>query len=152
MILRTICGVLAIGLLLIGALAVAQQSGSTATALEQWQRAGIDDYMYSYRKYCDCNKDEPPTTVVRVIDGSIERVHHLHDDSSREVPAREGSLDLYWTIDDLFAKLEIAVTAGAVVRADFDAADGHPVRIFIDYDTEFAGDETDLRDIALERL
>ena len=149
---RTASSLLAIVLLVVGIAAAAQAPGTFATARERWQSAAAEDYRYSYRKYCDCNKDEPPLTVVSVSGGRIERVYHVHNDSAREVPAREGSLDLYWTIDDLFDKLETATAAGAVVRAEFDDADGYPLRLFIDYNAEFAGDETDLREITLERF
>jgi hypothetical protein len=51
-----------------------------------WQAAAADDYRYAYEKYCECYRDAQPQTVVTVTDGAIERVHHLHEDSDREVP------------------------------------------------------------------
>jgi hypothetical protein len=110
-----------------------------------WQAAAADDYRYAYEKYCECYRDAQPQTVVTVTDGAIERVHHLHEDSDREVPARDGSVDLYWTIDDLFAKLAGAYAGEAVVRVEYDAELGYPLTLFIDYDTGFVGDETDIR-------
>lgn len=117
-----------------------------------WQMAQAGDYRYSYQKYCECNREEPPTTVVTVRQGSIQSVYHLHSDSEREVPAREGSLDLYWTVDDLFDKLASAYRRDAVVRVTYEPTAGYPVSLFIDYDPGFIGDETDLRLTRFEPL
>jgi hypothetical protein len=119
-------------------------------ARERWQAAAATDYRYGYQKYCDCNRDTPPETVVTVAGGRIVSVHHLHNDSAREVPAREGSLDLYWTIDALFAKLAQAMGGAAVVRAEYDPELGYPTALFIDYSADLIGDETDLRQIHVE--
>lgn len=117
-----------------------------------WQSAGIVDYRYSYQKYCECYRGEPPVTVVTVQDGQITRVFHRHSDSEREVPARDGSLSLYWTVDDLLDKLANAYSEQAIVRVEYDVSLGYPTEIFIDYDPSFSGDETDLRLKDLERL
>ena len=110
-----------------------------------WVDSHDGDYRYSYQKFCECYAGEPPVTVVTVIDGAIERVFHRHGNSEREVPARDGSFSLYWTVDELFDKLATAYGADAVVQAEFDADTGYPVTLFIDYDPGFVGDETDLR-------
>lgn len=137
--------------MLAGAAASAQGPDGTADALaaleaarERFAAAQTGSYRYGYRKHCDCYRDEPPLTVVDVVAGRIERVYHVHPDSPREVPAREGSLDLYWTVPDLFAKLEGAYAAGAVVRAQYDPRFGYPTELYIDYDTALLGDETEL--------
>jgi len=122
------------------------------SARQLWQTAGIDDYRYRYQKYCDCYRGEPPVTVVTVRRGTIERVFHLHDDSNREVPARDGSLDLYWTVPDLFDKLQAAYDLGATVDVDYDSGLGYPARLYIDYDATLIGDETDLRLSGVERF
>ena len=123
---------------------------STARAL--WAGAHDGDYRYSYQKFCECYPGEPPLTVVTGTDGSVERVFHRHGDSEREVPARDGSYSLYWTVDELFDKLAAAYDAGAVVRAEFDEDTGFPVTLYIDYDPGFVGDETDLRLTGVEIL
>jgi hypothetical protein len=76
----------------------------------------------------------------------------LHADSTREVPAREGSLALYWTVDDLFALIVWATERDATVRARYDEALGYPTAIFIDYDTALIGDELDVRLTRLRAL
>ncbi len=103
------------------------------------------DYVYAYQKNCDCHRDAPPETVVTVRDGSIARVHHKHAGSDREVPAREGSLDLYWTVGGLFDLAANAYAAGAQVRVQYDAELGLPRVLYVDYDPELVGDEVDLR-------
>ena len=127
----------------------ASLAAETAAELERhrafWNESGIDTYAYGYQKYCDCNRESPPETVVTVTADTITRVHHVHADSAREVPAREGSLDLYWTIDDLFALIESASARNAVVRVRYDETRGFPTAIYIDYDAELIGDELDLR-------
>lgn len=116
-----------------------------------WREAGVSDYVYGYRKHCDCYRTDPPETVVTVRDGSIARVHHLYADSSREVPAREGSLDLYWTVEDLFALVESARSGSAdALRVEYDTALGHPLRVYVDYDAALVGDELDVRLTRLE--
>ncbi|HUF72135.1 MAG TPA: DUF6174 domain-containing protein [Gammaproteobacteria bacterium] len=133
--------------LLAGVPAPADEAGvarlEAARAL--WQATQSGDYRYGYQKYCDCNRDEPPVTVVTVTNGEVENVYHLHGDSDREVPARDGSLDLYWTVDDLFDKLAGAYARDAVVRAEYEPDFGYPTSLYIDYDLGVVGDETDLR-------
>jgi hypothetical protein len=116
-----------------------------AAARARWLAAATDDYLYAYEKYCECYRNEQPQTVVTVVAGRVERVYHVHEDSDREVPARDGSLDLYWTIDDLFSKIAGAFEKDAGVRVEYDATWGYPVSLFIDYDAGLVGDETDIR-------
>jgi hypothetical protein len=118
----------------------------------RWTAAGLASYEYGYNKYCDCHRDTPPETVVVVADGAVERVYHLYGDSPREVPAREGSTDLYWTIEDLFRLIEGALEQNATVRARYDAALGYPTAVFVDYDADFIGDEIDVRLTRLSAL
>lgn len=110
-----------------------------------WSASGHQNYVYAYQKYCECHRDEPPQTFVTVTSGGIDRVHHLHADSDREVPAREGSLDLYWTIDDLFSLIAAAEERGVSHRAAYDATLGHPTFVYIDYDPAAVGEEIDIR-------
>lgn len=122
-----------------------------AAARERWQATASRDYVFSYHKYCDCNRDQPPETVVTVAGGRIVRVLHRHEDTATEVPVRESSLDLYWTIDALFDKLAAALGGDAVVRVAYEPTRGYPESLFIDYDPALIGDETDLRGLRVER-
>lgn len=138
-----------IGGLLCLSLAVADES-----ELERyrtlWSASGLENYVYAYQKYCECHRDEPPQTFVTVRSGTIDRVHHLHANSDREVPAREGSLDLYWTIDDLFSLIAAAEERGVNYRAAYDSMLGHPTLVYIDYDPAALGEEIDIRLTAFE--
>jgi hypothetical protein len=69
----------------------------------------------------------------------------LYAGSVSEVPARAGSTDLYWTIEDLFRLIEGALERNATVRARYDATLGYPTAVFVDYDADFIGDEVDVR-------
>lgn len=133
------------GALLLPAAGGAAPSDELAEHRAQWQAAAIADYAYGYNKYCACHRDDPPETVVTVRGGKVVRVYHLHDDSDREVPARDGSLDLYWTIDALFDLIDAAENAGAEVRVRYDESLGYPRQLYIDYDKNLVGDEVDLR-------
>ena len=117
-----------------------------------WAQAGSDNYSYGYEKYCACHRDTPPQTFVTVESGVVVRVYHVHDDSDRQVPAREGSLDLYWTIVDLFALVARAEERGVSYRARYDETLGYPNYVYIDYDTAAVGDELDIRLTAFELL
>ena len=118
-----------------------------------WERSELRaHYRYGYQKYCDCHRDTPPETIVSVDGDIVVRVHHLHAGSDREVPAREGSLELYWTIDSLFDLLESALERKATMRASYDATDGYPTRLYIDYDQNLVGDELDVRLTRVEQL
>ena len=132
--------------------ATADDGAALEAARSQWQGAQDGNYRYSFQKYCDCYRGEPPTTVVTVRGGEIGDVYHVHSDSDRQVPAREGSFDLYWTVEDLFGKLATAYSRDAIVRVEYHPDLGYPVSLFIDYDPGFAGDETDMRLREFERL
>jgi hypothetical protein len=134
----------------IAAAAQAPQTGAAAVdelraSWARWKGANLASYEYGYNKYCDCHRDTPPETVVVVTDGAVERVYHLYAGSVSEVPARAGSTDLYWTIEDLFRLIEGALERNATVRARYDATLGYPTAVFVDYDADFIGDEVDVR-------
>jgi hypothetical protein len=133
------------GALLLPTAGGAAPSDDAAEHRARWQAAAIADYAYGYNKYCACHPDNPPETVVTVRGGKVVRVYHLHEDSDREVPARDGSLDLYWTIDGLFDLIDAAERAGAEVRVRYDESLGYPRQLYIDYDKNLVGDEVDLR-------
>lgn len=116
-----------------------------AASLERWAAANVAEYEYAYHKYCECHEESPPETVVTVSAAKVVRVHHRHAGSEREVPAREGSLEYYWTVPDLFALVESAASRGLTVLASYDEMLGHPTRVYIDYDPALVGDEVDVR-------
>jgi Family of unknown function (DUF6174) len=126
------------------ALAAAAQPTDLAAARSAWRRAALTDYEYGYRKYCACHPDTPPETIVTVRGGAIVNVRHRPVDSPNEVPARAGSLQYYWTIDELFELIDSARHRGAAVQATYDRERGFPTEIHIDYDKNAIGDELDV--------
>jgi len=126
------------------ALAAAAQPTDLAAARNMWRRAALADYEYGYRKYCACHPDSPPETIVTVRNGAIVGVRHRPVDSTNEVPAKAGSLQYYWTIDELFELIDSARARGAAVRATYDRERGFPTEIHIDYDKNLIGDELDV--------
>jgi hypothetical protein len=125
--------------------ALAAAADELQASWARWTAAGLASYEYGYNKYCDCHRDTPPETIVVVTAGAVERVYHLYEGSASEVPAREGSTELYWTIEDLFRLIEGALERNATVRARYDPALGYPTAVFVDYDADFIGDEIDVR-------
>lgn len=136
---------------LLSAFALAQ-SNELELNRARWQAAALAGYKYGYNKYCDCHRDTPPETFVTVRAGAVVAVHHRHTDSPREVPAREGSLEYYWTIDELFSLLESGLAREAVVKVRYDEQLGYPSEIYIDYDASLVGDELDVRLTSLQVL
>lgn len=121
-----------------------------AAARAIWQQAGIAQYEYGYNKFCECHAETPPETLVSVDAGVVTDVRHRMAKTGDIVPARDGSFDLYWTIDDLFGLLERASNGTASVQADFDPQTGVPQRLYIDYMPDLIGDEIDVRVTAFE--
>jgi len=126
------------------ALAAAAEPSDLSAARNVWRHAALTDYEYGYRKYCACHPDSPPETIVTVRGGTVVGVRHRPVDSTNEVPARAGSLQYYWTIDELFDLIGSAKARGAAVQASYDRERGFPTEIHIDYDKNAIGDELDI--------
>jgi len=114
-------------------------------AQERWESAGLRDYEYGYHKYCECHRDAPPETTVTIRDGEVVGVRHRPVGSATEVPAADKNLGYYWTVDGLFALIASAQQRGVEVRAQYDSGLGYPREVYIDYDSDFIGDELDVR-------
>jgi hypothetical protein len=114
-------------------------------ARTRWESAALRVYEYGYHKFCECHRDSPPETTVTVRDGEVVGVRHRPAGSATEVPAADKNLDYYWTVDGLFALIASAQQRGVQVRAHYDAALGYPREVYIDYDSDFIGDELDVR-------
>lgn len=130
------------------ALADAELDGARA----RWQLAALSRYEYGYHKYCECHRESPPETIVTVSDGNVVGVRHRPAGSTVEVPAADKNLEYYWTVEGLFGLIAAAQARGVQVRALYDGAFGYPREIYIDYDSDFIGDELDLRLTAVAAL
>jgi hypothetical protein len=114
-------------------------------ARDRWLAADLAAYEYGYQKYCECHREAPPETLVTVRSGEVIAVRHRPQGTDVEVPAEARNLEFYWTVDGLFALLQSALERGVEVRAQYHESLGYPTQLYIDYDSEFIGDELDLR-------
>jgi hypothetical protein len=134
---------------LCAALALAATSALADAELDgartRWESAALRGYEYGYHKFCECHRDSPPETTVTVRDGEVVGVRHRPAGSATEVPAADKNLGYYWTVDGLFALIASAQQRGVEVRAQYDAVLGYPREVYIDYDSDFIGDELDVR-------
>ena len=121
-------------------------------ARARWAAAGLSAYEYGYRKFCECHRESPPETIVTVRGGSVTGVRHRPAGTTTEVPAADKNFEYYWTVDGLFGLIASAQERGVEVRAAYDGELGFPSEVYIDYDTDFVGDELDLRLTVVTRL
>ena len=121
-------------------------------ARARWQSAALASYEYGYHKYCECHRESPPETRVTVRDGRVTAVRHRPAGSTDEVPAADKNFQYYWTVEGLFDLIAAALGRGVQVRAAYDADLGFPREVYIDYDSNFIGDELDLRLTEVSRL
>ena len=142
----------AVAALVLAAPIPALADGDLDSARARWQSAALVNYEYGYHKFCECHRESPPETTVTVNDDAVTRVRHRPAGSTNEVPAADKNFDYYWTVDGLFGLIASALERGVQVRAAYDAELGFPREIYIDYDTNFIGDELDLRLTGVTRL
>jgi hypothetical protein len=130
----------AIALLLAGPLSAQESAAGRA----RWQAAAIADYEYSYRRVCECHREQPADTIVTVRSGRVVAVRYARPDYEPEVPVAAEKVGWYRTIDDLFSLVDTAQASASVVRVDYDTELGFPKAIYIDYLTDLVGDEVEL--------
>jgi hypothetical protein len=101
-----------------------------------WDSTKIDSYHYTYRISCFCLVTED--IVVIVEDGEIKEA--FYTPSGSHLP--EEDLNLLFTIEDLFAKIQGAITDDvASLYVTYNSDLGYPERIFIDVDEMIADEE-----------
>ncbi|NKB71398.1 MAG: hypothetical protein GKR89_30365 [Candidatus Latescibacteria bacterium] len=107
---------------------------------QQWQELGLRDYRFTFQRICFCLRDYTREVVLEVRDGTIASAHYA--DTGEEV-VDQGQLESYRTIDGLFDFLAEAVAERAVqIDAEYDAAQGFPTSIYVDFDRRIADEET----------
>jgi hypothetical protein len=141
--------VLGLALLLTTGTAIADRQALDASKA-RWSAAGISDYRYGYRRFCECNPETPPETLVTVRDGRVIDVRHRPHGADFDVTAAEDSFQWYRTVPELFSLIESGMARDAIVRVRYDEELGYPLEIFIDYGPDQPVDETDLRITRLE--
>jgi hypothetical protein len=127
------------------AAATAERSRDLTMARAKWRSAALSSYEYGYRKFCECHPDTPPETIVTVRGGQVVGVRHRPVDYAQEVLGDPARFKFYWTVDDLFDLVAAGFARGATVRVSYDSKLGFPTAIFVDYDSQFIGDEVDLK-------
>lgn len=135
-------GIVTIPLAAVLALACSDGTGPERTDLERgrakWEAAAIEDYAYDYQRLCFC----PPQLIrpvhIQVENGQVTSGVFL-DDGESVAPA---DLELYPTIDDLFAQLQDAIQAEAdSIAASYHPELGYPTEAFIDFDRQTIDEE-----------
>jgi hypothetical protein len=141
--------VLGLTLLLSAGSAIADRQALEASKA-RWTAAGISDYRYGYRRFCECNPETPPETLVTVRDGVVTDVRHRPHGADFDVTVAEDNFQWYRTVPDLFALIESGLARATTVRVRYHEELGYPLEIFIDYGPDQPVDETDLRISRLE--
>jgi hypothetical protein len=134
-----------------GASAADSDDGALEANRARWSASGVEAYQYGYQKFCDCNRETPPETLVTVLDGRVVDVRHRPSGTTIEVPAAEDNFQYYWTVEELFSLIETGLSRDATVRADYDPELGFPRAIYIDYGPDHLSDVLDLRLTRLTR-
>ena len=141
-----ICG---LALCLISASGLAQTDERLQTHRALWDASGVADYEYRYQKICECHRDTPADTVIRVSQGEIVDVRYQHEDYLADVQVPAERYRWFRTVDDLFTLIAGALRAEALVRVSYDSQLGYPTRIYIDYDEQLIGEEVELQVLQL---
>jgi hypothetical protein len=137
--------------LAVGGVAAASDDDELEANRARWSASGLDAYQYGYQKFCDCNREAPPETLVTVRDGRVVDVRHRPSGTAIDVLAAEENFQYYWTVEELFSLIETGLSRDATVRADYDQEFGFPLAIYIDYGPDYPGDVLDLRLTRLTR-
>jgi hypothetical protein len=113
-------------------------------ARARWREQGLFHYQYRYGLGCFCHG--PHDVVLEVFD---DRIAGFRDPGSGEPLPPPSFLDLYFTIDGLFAYLEASLDGADIVQVDFHPTLGYPAEVFIDHYREAVDDELwiDIRDV-----
>ena len=106
-----------------------------AQARALWDDAGIDDYEWTFTRYCFC----PPLKVrVRVVDGIARERTVL------EGPQEQTSFD-FLTMEALYDEIEEEIEASEEVTARYDTENGRVRRVRFDRYLNAIDDELEYR-------
>lgn len=124
-------------------------AGELGNAHYRWQQATLSNYSVLQTRSCECAPPYRYRLVVR--DGQVVEVQ----DPETEQPLITNAKDLaiYWSIDELFARLEEwKADDPAVFRVQYHPEWGYPTDVFIDLDADAADEEIilTLSDLRLE--
>lgn len=108
-----------------------------ADARQRWNSSGLGDYVYEVRSDCFCGL-AGRWIEVTVIGGQVASGRYLDTNT----PVEKSFLPALPTVDDLFARIQNAIDAHAVLlQVQYHPGDGHPVRINVDVSHRIADEE-----------
>lgn len=106
-------------------------------ARRRWASDGQHDYIYEVRSDCFCGL-AGRWIEVTVLGNQVASGRYLDTDT----PVEPNYLGALPTVPDLFARIDDAVKAHAVLlQVEYDARDGHPSRINVDVSYGIADEE-----------
>ena len=100
--------------------APASEQGLLDVARERWQAAGIEDYTWSYERFCFC----PPFAVTVEVVDSVGVSHELDPASTEEVEIL--------TMEDLFDEVQSALDTAFEVTVEYDDQTGQVITLDVD--------------------
>jgi hypothetical protein len=107
-------------------------------AKSRWAASAPASYQYTFSRSCFCGPESARLVVVTVRNGVVESARYA-DTGALLAPAQAAA---YPTIEGVFALVDDALARHAdSITAEYDAARGYPVRIFIDWFTNAVADE-----------
>lgn len=103
----------------------------------RWQQDRPADYAYTIRRICFCGAEVAGPVRVEVRGGRNVSINTFGGQT-----LSMGAFDELDTVEDLFAAVEDAIDAGPYrLEATYDAARGHPVTLFVDYERRSVDEE-----------
>jgi hypothetical protein len=107
-------------------------------ARSRWEKQGLDDYTFRYRRLCFCPSESTRLVIVTVRQDTVAEV--VYADTRQPVPA--NMFREYRTIDGLFGVIQDAVNRGAdKINVTYDPARGYPTNAAFDYEKDATDDE-----------
>ena len=107
-----------------------------AVARARWAQRGPTSYSITVAHLCFCLGVGP--AVVTVRNGVVESRHYTRDGA----PVPSTHADMFPSVEGLFEKIEAARSEKVTrVSVSYDPTFGYPVRIALDYSSEYADDE-----------
>lgn len=106
-------------------------------ARRRWAAEGQRDYTYEVRSDCFCGL-AGRWIEVTVLGDRVAAGRYLDTDT----PVEQNFVGALPTVPDLFARIDAAVSARPVLlEVEYDARDGHPIRINVDVSYRIADEE-----------
>jgi hypothetical protein len=100
-----------------------------AEALERWEEARLQDYVFEFQRLCFCGGDTIRRVRIEVRSGSVTGATHVDDGT----PVQGGLADVP-TVETLFEEIQDAIDREAhLLSARYHVELGYPTAVSIDY-------------------